>query len=85
MEDAHEILKETGDTASREARAARKRLEAALESAKVYCKNLEGKAVAGAKATDKAVRAHPYQAAGLALGVGVLVGYLLKHKNTKAT
>lgn len=79
--DAEDTLKETADTASQEVCAGRTRLRAALESARIYCKSLEGKAVAGAKATDQMVRTHPYQAVGLALSVGVLVGYLLKRRN----
>lgn len=35
---------------------------------------------AGAKATDQAIRRNPYAAAGIALGVGLLVGYLIKRK-----
>jgi ElaB/YqjD/DUF883 family membrane-anchored ribosome-binding protein len=37
--------------------------------------------VAGAKATDEVIRANPYKAVGIALGVGVLVGYLLNRRN----
>jgi ElaB/YqjD/DUF883 family membrane-anchored ribosome-binding protein len=33
-------------------------------------------AVAGAKATDEAVRAHPWQAVAIGVGVGALIGYL---------
>jgi ElaB/YqjD/DUF883 family membrane-anchored ribosome-binding protein len=39
------------------------------------------KAVAGAKATDRMVRSHPYQAVGIALGLGVLFGYLWGRRN----
>ncbi len=31
----------------------------------------------GATATDKVVREHPYASAGLAFGVGLLIGFLL--------
>jgi ElaB/YqjD/DUF883 family membrane-anchored ribosome-binding protein len=65
---------ETGDNEKTELRA---RLEAAIEKAKVACQNLEEKTVAAAKATDKAVREHPYQSVGIAFGVGVLVGVLV--------
>ena len=34
------------------------------------------KAVESAKAADQAVREHPYQAIGIATGVGAIVGYL---------
>ena len=65
---------ETGENEKSELRA---RLEAAIDKAKVACERLEEKTVAAAKATDKAVREHPYQAVGIAFGVGVLVGVLV--------
>ncbi|MGO8928172.1 MAG: YqjD family protein [Limisphaerales bacterium] len=65
---------ERGDNEKRELRA---RLEAAVEKAKAACESLEEKTVAAAKATDKAVREHPYQAVGIAFGVGVLIGVLV--------
>ena len=55
----------------------RERLTAAIESAKVAAKRLEEKTVAAAKATDQCIREHPYQTLGLALGLGVLVGFLI--------
>ncbi|MCR6654284.1 MAG: hypothetical protein NVV63_00375 [Opitutus sp.] len=35
------------------------------------------KVTAGARVTDQAIRAHPYEALAIALGAGVLVGALL--------
>jgi ElaB/YqjD/DUF883 family membrane-anchored ribosome-binding protein len=52
------------------------KLEAAVESAKAVCQTLEEKTIAAAKATDEAVREHPYQALGIAFGFGVLIGVL---------
>ena len=54
----------------------RAKLESAIEKAKDACKRLEEKTVAAAKTADKAVRTHPYQAMGIAFGVGLLVGVL---------
>jgi ElaB/YqjD/DUF883 family membrane-anchored ribosome-binding protein len=64
---------ERGDKEKSELRA---RLEAAVEKAKAACESLEEKTVAAAKATDKAVHEHPYQAIGIAFGVGILIGVL---------
>ena len=41
------------------------------------------KAVEGAKATDEAVREHPYQAIAIGVGVGALLGFLLARRNCK--
>jgi ElaB/YqjD/DUF883 family membrane-anchored ribosome-binding protein len=54
----------------------RAKLEAATEKAKVLYQRLQDKTTAAAKATDEAVREHPYQAIGVAFGVGVLIGVL---------
>jgi ElaB/YqjD/DUF883 family membrane-anchored ribosome-binding protein len=65
---------ERGDSEKHDLRA---KLEAATEKAKEVCKRLQDETVAAAKATDKAVREHPYQAIGIAFGVGVLIGVLV--------
>ena len=54
----------------------RAKLESAIEKAKDACERLEEKTVAAAKTADKAVRTHPYQAMGIAFGMGLLVGVL---------
>ena len=49
------------------------RFSTALQSAKA---NIQEKTVAGAKATDRTIRDHPYESIGIAFGVGVLIGVL---------
>jgi ElaB/YqjD/DUF883 family membrane-anchored ribosome-binding protein len=51
-------------------------LENVIEKAKDVCERLQNQTAAAAKATDKTVREHPYQAIGLAFGLGVLVGVI---------
>lgn len=41
------------------------------------------KVVAGARSTDEAIRAHPYQSMAVALGVGVLLGALVGRAASK--
>lgn len=36
------------------------------------------KVIAGAKATDDTIRAHPYESLAVALGIGVLLGALIR-------
>jgi ElaB/YqjD/DUF883 family membrane-anchored ribosome-binding protein len=69
-------MKATAGDLSEKAKEARSRLAAALESAKETCETLQEKAMAGAKATDRAIREHPYQSIGIAFGVGLLIGVL---------
>jgi ElaB/YqjD/DUF883 family membrane-anchored ribosome-binding protein len=75
--DAEDLIKATAGDVSEKAKEARSRLMVALESAKDRCEELQEKAVAGAKATDKVIRDHPYESIGIAFGVGLLIGVLL--------
>ena len=79
-EDARALMAATADVAGEKVGEARKRLAAALESAKHIAANVRDKAVAGAKVADQAVHEHPYQAIAIGVGVGVLVGYLLSRR-----
>jgi ElaB/YqjD/DUF883 family membrane-anchored ribosome-binding protein len=65
---------ERGDNEKGELRV---KLEAAVEKAREVCERLEEKTTAAAKATDKAVREHPYQAVGIGFAIGVLIGLLV--------
>ena len=58
----------------------RAKLEAATETAKEVCKNMQEQTVAAAKATDRAVREHPYQAIGIGFGLGLLIGVLVMRR-----
>jgi ElaB/YqjD/DUF883 family membrane-anchored ribosome-binding protein len=62
------------DTGKGELRA---KLENVIEKSKEACGRLQDRTAAAAKATDKTIREHPYQAIGIALGVGVLIGLLV--------
>ena len=48
----------------------------ALESAKATQRKLQDQAVSQAKMADRMVRDYPYQALGVAVGLGLLVGIL---------
>jgi len=78
--DARALMLATADVAGEKVGEARKRLAAALESAKHIAANARDKAVAGAKVADQAVRENPYQAIAIGVGVGVLVGYLISRR-----
>ena len=80
VQDAEELMNATAGQAGEKASEARSRMAAALESAKATCQRLEEKTVAAAKATDKTIRAHPYESIGIAFGVGLLVGVLVARK-----
>jgi ElaB/YqjD/DUF883 family membrane-anchored ribosome-binding protein len=75
-EDARALMAATADVAGEKVSDARKRLAVALENGREIFGRVKDKAVDGAKATDQAVHEHPYQAIGIALGIGALIGYL---------
>lgn len=79
--DVEDLIQSTAGDVSDKAKEARARLRSALESAKDSCEELQDKAVAGAKATDKVIRDHPYQSIGVAFGVGLLIGVLAIRRN----
>jgi ElaB/YqjD/DUF883 family membrane-anchored ribosome-binding protein len=77
---ARALMEATADVAGEKVSEARRRLTAALESSREVYGRVRDKTVDCAKATDEAVHAHPYQAIGIALGVGALIGYLAAHR-----
>lgn len=79
-EDARALMAATTDMAGEKVEEARQRLAATLDSGKEICGRVKEKAVEGAKAADEAMREHPYQAIGIALGVGAIIGYLIAHR-----
>jgi ElaB/YqjD/DUF883 family membrane-anchored ribosome-binding protein len=82
-EDARALMAATADVAGEKVAEARTRLAAALESTKEFMGRVRDKAVEGAQAADEAVRDNPYQAIGIAFGVGALVGYLAMRRRSR--
>ena len=75
-----DLLAATANAAEEKVTEARNRLSAAMDAARETFGRLQEKAVDGAKATDKLIRENPYQAIGIAFGVGALVGFLLSRR-----
>ncbi len=82
--DTEDLLKATAGDVSEKAKELRGRLNAALSRAKEAYTALQEQTVASAKAaakqTDTVIRDHPYQAVGIAFGVGLLVGVLVARR-----
>jgi ElaB/YqjD/DUF883 family membrane-anchored ribosome-binding protein len=74
--DARALMVATAEVTGEKVNEARMRLAAALESGKVIYGRVRDKAVEGARAADEAVHEYPYQAIGIAFGLGALIGYL---------
>ncbi len=80
VQDGEEVLRAGAGELGEKGAAARAKLSAALDSAKETARKIQEKTVAGAKATDKVIREHPYQSIGIAFCVGLLVGVLVNRK-----
>jgi ElaB/YqjD/DUF883 family membrane-anchored ribosome-binding protein len=79
--DAEELLRATASQAGEKVSAARERIQASLAGAKVKLGDAERaaleKAKEAARATDDYVQENPWQAVGIAAGVGLLLGLLI--------
>jgi len=80
LNDAEAMLKATAGELGDKAREARARLASSLQSARAGMHRLEEKALAGAKATDKLIREHPYQSIGVSFAAGLLLGVLVSRR-----
>lgn len=77
VQDAEALVQASGAKLSPRSKAV---LENALERVKTRGERVKQQALAGARATDRIIRQHPYQALGVIFGLGVLLGCLLKRK-----
>lgn len=82
--DAEELLKVTASDMSEKAKETRERLAAALERAKASYAEMQAHGIESAKVAakkaDEAIRSHPYESVGIAFGVGLLLGALLRRR-----
>ncbi len=79
-EDAEELMKATGGEIAEKTREVRERLRTVLANAKETCAQLEEQAEAGLRAADRVVRENPYRSIGVAVGIGFIIGCLIKRR-----
>jgi ElaB/YqjD/DUF883 family membrane-anchored ribosome-binding protein len=77
-EDSKALLAATANLADHEIAGARQRLTAGLENGKRAWARMQEQAAECAEVADTAVRNSPYQALGIAFGMGLLLGCLLR-------
>jgi ElaB/YqjD/DUF883 family membrane-anchored ribosome-binding protein len=84
LSEAETLLDKASKETGEKARDLRSQVEARLLSAKLKLQELEGQAVDSAKAaaryTDDFVHDHPWQAIGVAAGIGFAVGLLMNRR-----
>jgi ElaB/YqjD/DUF883 family membrane-anchored ribosome-binding protein len=54
--------------------------EKLLNELKTTLQRVQQRTVERAKATDQVIREHPYETIGIAFGLGVLIGFLIRRK-----
>src|ERR1700733_7425246 len=79
-DDAKSLIDATADATEDTVVKARNRLTTALDAAKEACATLQRKAGDTARATDHIIRERPYQAIGIAFGLGALLGFLVSRR-----
>jgi ElaB/YqjD/DUF883 family membrane-anchored ribosome-binding protein len=75
----------SGGNASDEIEELRERLQGAIADGQNMISNLKDNLARHARRADQAVRANPYQTAGIAAGVGLLVGFLLSRRGSSSS
>jgi ElaB/YqjD/DUF883 family membrane-anchored ribosome-binding protein len=80
VDDGEELLRAGANELSERGQVARARLSAALASARETGRKLQERTIAGAKATDKAIRENPYQTLAIAFGIGLITAVIINRK-----
>ena len=80
-DDAQALLAATANVAEEKVVQARQRLTAALDTSREAWAKVQDKACQGAHAADEVVRKNPYQAIGVAFGIGAVLGVLFARRD----
>lgn len=75
VSDAEELIKATGGQLVGKSQA---EVSATIERLKAGCRTIQSQAMFRAKQADKLVHDHPYPSIGIAFGLGLLIGVLVK-------
>ena len=79
-DDARALMAATAHVTGEPVEEARKRLSVALESGKEAFGRVGDKAAVGVEMANQTVRENPYQAIGVAFGLGALLGCLVSSR-----
>lgn len=84
ISDAEELLRATAGQAGEKFAATRQKVQDSLERVKAELAEVEDVLVEqgrqAARAADEYVRANPWQSAGIAAGIGVIIGLLISRR-----
>ena len=77
---ARALVAATSHIADAKVAEAREKLSEVVENAKEAIEYVEEKAKKTAKQTDEFIREKPYQAVGVAIGIGALIGFCIARR-----
>lgn len=80
VDDTRALLAATAECGEEAVMAARERIADALDHVKDGYVAVQKSAMQGARATDEAIRANPYQSVGIAFGAGLIFGLLFRRR-----
>jgi ElaB/YqjD/DUF883 family membrane-anchored ribosome-binding protein len=78
--DTTELMPATAGQGGEIGAQVRSRLVAAVDAADAACRRLEDTTVSALSATDRCIRAHPYETIGVFFGLGLLIGVLVSRR-----
>ena len=81
VDDARALAAVTSDAVREKVVNARNRLPAAIENGQETWSNVQEKAVERGETSDQAIRDHSYQAIGVEVGIGAILGFLKSRRN----
>jgi ElaB/YqjD/DUF883 family membrane-anchored ribosome-binding protein len=85
LADTEELMKSVSNESGGTAQALRTKVEENLKQAKEYLEDFEDsiidKSKTAARATDEYVHENAWQTIGLAVGIGILIGYLISDRD----
>jgi len=79
LREGRQAFKETAQTVAERTKAFG---ASAVESARGAYVTTQRKVARGARATDRVIRRNPYAAIGIALGVGLMIGFLARRRES---
>ena len=80
VKDAKELIEAASGDANAKTKAALAKLEESLENAKHKFEVMEGKGEEAVRRGSEIIGDYPYQAVGISMAFGVLIGMLFKRK-----
>ncbi|HTQ31248.1 MAG TPA: hypothetical protein VMI53_08560 [Opitutaceae bacterium] len=81
VSETEQLLAEAGEHAEEKMEDLRVRIHHAGELLREFRHSTRQKIVAGARRADETIRSHPYESLAVTLGLGVLLGALLRRSN----